>query len=118
LGTGAPLAPVPFSPFQFLPEKIVIDGYGNFAANNSGCGTEGVPANDFNPSAGAACAGDTRLIMEPTLGFWYKFYQGSKGRFQFGVQYSYLTRTTAGAPGNGPKAINNLVLTSFRYYLP
>jgi hypothetical protein len=103
-----------------------IGGYGNYAANNSGCGTEGVPVNDFNPSSGAACAGDIRLIMEPTLGFWYKFYQGPKGRFQFGVQYSYLTKTaysgsgdtTAGAPGNGPKGINNMVWTSFRYYLP
>src|SRR5208283_3735206 len=55
-----------------------IGGYANYAANNSGCATEGVPINDFNPSAGAACAGDIRHIQEPTLGFWYKFYQGTK----------------------------------------
>ena len=47
-----------------------IGGYGNVAANNSGCATEGVPVNDFNPSSGSNCAGDIRLIQEGTLGFW------------------------------------------------
>jgi len=103
-----------------------IGGYGNFAANNSGCGTEGVPINQFNPSNGANCAGDIRLIQEPTVGFWYKFYQGPKGRFQFGMQYSYLSKVAwsgtggvaAGGTPNSPKAIDNMVWTSFRYYLP
>jgi hypothetical protein len=103
-----------------------IGGYGNVAANNSGCATEGVPTNDFNPSSGANCAGDVRLIQEGTLGFWYKFYQGTKGRMQFGVQYSYLAKVgwsgTGGVPAGGtaisPKADNNMVYTSFRYYLP
>jgi hypothetical protein len=103
-----------------------IGGYGNVAANNSGCATEGVPINDFNPSAGANCAGDIRNIQEGTLGFWYKFYQGPKGRFQFGVQYSYITKSawsgTGGVPAGGtaisPKGIDNMVFTSFRYYLP
>ena len=103
-----------------------IGGYGNFAANNTGCGTEGVPVNDFNPSSGANCAGDIRLIQEATLGFWYKFYQGPKGRFQFGVQYSYLAKDAwsgnGGVPTGGfaisPKGIDNMVWTSFRYYLP
>jgi hypothetical protein len=103
-----------------------IGGYGNVAANNSGCGTEGVPLNDFNPSAGANCAGDIRIIQEGTLGFWYKFYQGSKGRVQFGIQYSYLSKNawsgTGGVPAGGagisPKGNDNMAWTSFRYYLP
>jgi hypothetical protein len=103
-----------------------IGGYGNFAANNTGCATEGVPVNDFNPSSGSNCAGDIRLIQEGTAGFWYKFYQGPKGRFQFGVQYSYLSKVawsgTGGVPAGGsaisPKGIDNMVWTSFRYYLP
>jgi hypothetical protein len=103
-----------------------IGGYGNFAANNSGCATEGVPVNDFNPSAGAGCAGDIRIVQEGTLGFWYRFYQGSKGRFQFGMQYSYLNKeawsgtgeVAAGLPAINPKGLNNMVWTSFRYYLP
>jgi hypothetical protein len=103
-----------------------IGGYGNFAANNTGCATEGVPINDFNPSSGANCAGDIRIIQEGTLGFWYKFYQGPKGRVQFGVQYSYLAKdawsgtggVAAGGAAISPKGIDNMVFTSFRYYLP
>jgi hypothetical protein len=103
-----------------------IGGYGNRAANNTGCATEGVPVNDFNPSNGGSCAGDIRILQEPTVGFWYKFYQGSKGRFQFGVQYSYLYKAAysgtgdvpAGAAPIAPKANDNMVWTSFRYYLP
>ena len=103
-----------------------IGGYGNVAANNSGCGTEGVPINQFNPSNGANCAGDIRSIQEPTIGFWYRFYQGSKGRMQFGVQYSYLNKSawsgTGGVPVGGaaisPKANDNMIWTSFRYYIP
>jgi hypothetical protein len=102
-----------------------IGGYGNFAANNSGCATEGVPVNQFNPSSGSNCAGDVRIAQEGTLGFWYKFYQGSKGRVQFGVQYSYLMKNawsgTGGAPAGtaiSPKAIDNMVFTSFRFYIP
>ncbi len=103
-----------------------IGGYANVAANNSGCATEGVPLNDFNPSSGANCAGDIRNIKETTLGFWYRFYQGSKGRMQFGIQYSYLTKNAwsgtggvaAGAPAIGPKATDNMIYTSFRYYIP
>jgi len=103
-----------------------IGGYGNRAANNSGCATEGVPINQFNPSSGANCAGDIRLIQEPTIGFWYKFYQGPKGRVQFGVQYSYLTKSAwsgtggvaAGGTAISPKGIDNMIFTSFRYYIP
>jgi hypothetical protein len=103
-----------------------IGGYGNFQANNTGCATEGVPLNDFNTSSGANCAGDIRLIQEGTLGFWYKFYQGPKGRFQIGAQYSYLAKVgwsgtggvAAGGAAISPKADDNMVFTSFRYYLP
>jgi hypothetical protein len=103
-----------------------IGGYGNVAANNSGCSTEGVPLNDFNPSNGSNCAGDIRIIQEGTLGFWYRFYQGPKGRFQFGVQYSYLTKNgwsgtggvAAGSLAIGPKANDNMIFTSLRYYIP
>jgi len=103
-----------------------IGGYGNVAANNSGCATEGVPLNDFNPSSGSNCAGDIRIIQEGTAGFWYKFYQGPKGRFQFGMQYSYLTKNawsgTGGVPAGGfaigSKANDNMIFTSLRYYIP
>ena len=108
-------------------------GYGSPFANNSGCLTEKPPSNSIGaspagtPSSGGSCAGDTRAIMEGTLGFWYKFYQGPKGGFRWGIQYSYFSRNgwsgnnnnaTLGFAGFAPKAIDNMVWTSVRYYIP
>jgi len=96
-----------------------IGGYGNPAANNSGCSTELAPANQLTPNTGANCAGDSRIVIEGTLGFWHKLYQGPKGGFRWGMTYSYLTRTAwSGASSLQPKAVDNMVWTSFRYYLP
>jgi hypothetical protein len=100
-----------------------IGGYGSPFANNTGCSTENPPSNQLTPSAGGTCAGDTRLIMEGTIGFWHRFYQGPKGGLRWGLQYSYFTRSGWSA-NNGtavsisPKAVDNMVWTSFRYYLP
>jgi hypothetical protein len=96
-----------------------IGGYANPAANNSGCGTENPPANQLTPSAGGTCAGDPRTVIEGTLGFWHKIYQGPKGGIRWGMQYSYLTKNAwSGAGSIAPHAIDNMVFTSFRYYLP
>jgi hypothetical protein len=121
------------------------DGYGLTTSNNSGCWTEtlpitgpatntntGVPtgvggSTGFIPGALANCTGDTRNLIEGTLGFWYRFYSGPKGRVQYGVQYSnYVRNTWRGAPGTpgninfsgAPHSDENMVFTSFRYYLP
>jgi hypothetical protein len=103
-----------------------IGGSGSPLANNTGCSTETVPAGTGTPGTGGTCAGDTRYVGEGTLGFWHKLYQGEKGRVQWGVTYSYVYRVgwsgsggvAAGAPAIAPKAIDNMVWTSFRYYLP
>jgi hypothetical protein len=103
-----------------------IGGYGSPFSNNTGCSTETLPSATGTPGTGGTCAGDTRYIQENTLGFWYKFYQGEKGRLTFGMQYSYFWRNAwsgdgglkAGQPGIGPHAVDNMVWTSFRYYLP
>jgi len=103
-----------------------IGGYGNRAANNTGCSTENPPVTQLLPSAGGSCAGDARIVIEGTFGFWHKIYQGPKGGVRWGTTYSYLTRTgwsgsgglTAGSAGLSPKAVDNMVWTSFRYYLP
>ena len=102
-----------------------IGGYGSPFANNSGCSTENPPSNDLTPSGGGTCAGDTRVIFEGTLGWWHKIYDGKRGGLRWGLQYSYLTRTgwsgnnnVATAVGIAPRAVDNMVLTSFRYYIP
>jgi hypothetical protein len=102
-----------------------IGGYGSPYANNTGCSTESLPSGNSAPGAGGTCAGDTRYIGEGTLGFWHKLYQGDKGRMQWGLQYSYFYRNTwsgknglAGTVSVSPHAVDNMVWTSFRYYLP
>ncbi len=81
---------------------------------------------DFLPSAVLrSCTADTRVIIEGTSGFWYRIYDGSKekvnkGRVQFGMQYSYVTRNawSGSSSPNEPHGLDNMVFTSFRYYLP
>jgi hypothetical protein len=103
-------------------------GYGSPHFNNSGCYSETAPSiattNGFNPGALSKCTADTRAIIEGTLGFWYRFYNGPRGRFQFGTQYSYVTRQTWSGTGFSktsavaPEGLDGMVFTSFRYYLP
>jgi hypothetical protein len=101
-------------------------GYGARTFSNSGCYTELAPTvnTGFTPTSLASCTADTRAVIEGTLGFWYRFYSGPRGRFQFGTQYSYVTRqtwsgiTSASAPSGAPEGIDNMIFTSFRYILP
>jgi hypothetical protein len=102
-----------------------IGGYGSPFANNSGCSTEVDPTTQNLPGTGGTCAGDTRNIIEGTIGFWHRFYSGPKGRIQWGMQYAYFTRSAWSGNNNvpgaftiDPKAVDNMVWTSFRYYLP
>ncbi|MGB8063566.1 MAG: hypothetical protein WCF26_16855 [Candidatus Sulfotelmatobacter sp.] len=109
-------------------------GYGDPMANNSGCYSETIPgkptggqfptsSSGFLPGALGSCAAVTRNVIEGTAGFWYRFYKGPKGTVQWGSQYSYFVRNTwsgiAGASALGqPRGNENIVETSFRYYLP
>lgn len=95
-------------------------GYGSPLFVNTGCGTETLPtlANGFGPGPLTNCAGNTRALFEGTAMFWYKLYNGSAGRLQLGAQYSYLTRDAWSGIGGQPEAIENMVWTSVRYYLP
>jgi hypothetical protein len=82
-------------------------------------GSAGTPlTGGFNPGSLKNCNGDIRNIWEGTIGFWYKLYNGPKGRIQFGPQYSYLVKNTWQGVGGDPSATENMFLTSFRYYLP
>src|SRR5579871_1633013 len=111
------------------------EGYGAAAFSNNGCYTEtlpltgpatnsntGVPtgvggSTGFIPGPLANCTADTRNIIEGTVGFWYRLYNGPMGRFQYGMQYSNYVKNTwhgAAAGRNGdPAADENMVFTSF-----
>jgi hypothetical protein len=101
-------------------------GYGAPKFSNAGCYTELPPTvnTGFTPTTLSNCTADTRATIEGTAGFWYRFYNGPRGRFQFGTQYSYVTRQTwsgitpTSAPSGSPEGIDGMIFTSFRYYLP
>jgi hypothetical protein len=94
-------------------------GYGAPTFVNTGCYTETAPGTGgFAPGTLANCIADSRAVIEGTVGFWYRFYSGPRGKFQFGTQYSYVTRNTWSGVGGDPNGLDNMVFTSFRYYLP
>jgi hypothetical protein len=113
--------------FDFDPTTGKYVGYGaggpralggGFA--NSGCYAETLPANGtgFLPGGLGSCTADTRSLVEGTVGFWYKVYNGPKGRIQWGPQFSYVNRDTWSGVGGEPHGLDGMVFTSFRYYLP
>ncbi len=89
-------------------------------ANVPVLGSTGTPlTGGFNPGGLSKCSGDTKNILEGTVGFWYRFYKGPKGTLQFGPQYSYIARYGwSDKNALSPEADENMFLTSFRYYLP
>ena len=125
LNTGADYASRA-ADFDPISGKYV--GYGAPFFSSSGCYTELAPTvgSGFFPTSPGSCTADTRAVIEGTAGFWYRFYNGPKGRLQFGTQYSYVTRQTwsgvgpagAGNPGVTPEGLDGMIFTSFRYYLP
>jgi len=103
---------------------------GSAAYADGGCYTETLPSasspSGYNFGGVGSCSGQTQSVMEGTFGFWIKPYNGPKGRFQFGPQYSYVSRNayagvnTSTTPVSSvtPHGIDNIIYTSFRYYLP
>jgi hypothetical protein len=111
---------------NFDPVQKKYVGYGAPQFVNTGCLTETGPgAGGFAPGALANCNADSRVVIEATGGAWFKVYDGAReklnwGRIQFGPQYSVVIRNTwsgAGVPSE-IQGVDNMVFTSFRYYLP
>ncbi len=91
-------------------------GYGNGYYNDSGCAVEG----------STVCSGQTRGIVEGTLGGWYRFLHGDYGTMEVGTSWSYVKRTafqgdtynaaaTVVTGVTTPKTDDNIILISFRY---
>jgi hypothetical protein len=103
-------------------------GYGSYWTDNSGCGAIAKPGLNGGSTGyytGGACGAHTRSVQEVTGGYWYDIYKGDRGRLRQGVQYGYAVRegwsgNAAGpsAVGFGVKGIDNMIWTTFRYYLP
>jgi hypothetical protein len=101
-------------------------GYGRPSNVTTGCGLEVAAAtatagNNILASSTATpanCSPDTRALQEGSIGYWYDFYKGTKGRIRQSIQYSYFVKNTWAGTGGSPKAVDNMVWTAFRYYLP
>ena len=113
------------------PTTPVYVGYAPVQGEkDAGCFTEITPAltaanGGYTPGVGS-CSAHTREVIEGTAGFTYRFYNSpTKGRLQYSMVYSYLTREAwTGIDANTltgfahPKATNNMVFTGVRYYIP
>ncbi len=92
-------------------------GYGSPLNNLSGCNLE-------TPTSSQPCNAQNRDVWQIQPGFWYRFWRGKEGTMQYGMSYSYVHRrawagTVATSVGvSNPVGINNIVMTSLRYYFP
>jgi len=91
------------------PPTTIGVGYGSPLINLSGCVTE---------AAGATCNAQNRDVWQVQPGFWYRIWRGKEGTLQYGMSYSYVHRRPWAGTGSRPVGINNIVMTSFRYYFP
>lgn len=110
--------------YRQLTNASGSDGYGSPLADMSGCNTEAVSGGDFSPGTTGNCKGNNKDIQEATVGYWYNIYNGGKGRLRQGFQYSYLVRNLWSGnggttnPSGSAEGTDNIIETSFRYYLP
>jgi hypothetical protein len=81
-------------------------GYGSPLYDNSGCETLG----------STKCAANTKAVKQATLGAWWKYYQGTLGNLQFGIQGSYTKRQIFAGVGGNPDTSLTVGMLSFRYY--
>jgi hypothetical protein len=87
--------------------KITPFGYGNPLYSNAGCAME---------LSTLTCTANTSGIAELTVGGWWRFLQGNYGTVQVGTQYAYTRKNVFQGAGPTPKADENTVMFSLRWY--
>jgi hypothetical protein len=90
---------------EYLPRDY---GYGLKTINNSNCFAE----------ATYSCSASLKAMETGAAGFWYRFYKGPSGTVQFGMDYVYALKEAWSGVGGAPRGIDNVMESSFRYYLP
>jgi len=60
--------------------------------------------------------GQVQRIDQATVGTWWKFYQGSFGKMQAGLQYSFTENKYFSGNGGAPTTSDNMAFGSLRYY--
>jgi hypothetical protein len=106
-------------------------GYGVYTADMSGCGIEpastaAFPSSDPSTPGNSTngCKNNNKDVQEFTAGYWFFIHNSEKGALKQGIQYSRIRRDLWSGqggdlnPGGGAHGTDNMVFTSFRYYLP
>jgi TolA-binding protein len=106
-------------------------GYGVYTADMSGCqiepaSTASFPATDPSVPGNATnkCSNNNKDVQELTIGYWFYIHNGTRGGLRQGIQYSNIRRDLWSGqggtlnPSNGAHGNDNMLFTSFRYYLP
>ncbi len=103
-------------------------GYGTRSVSMTGCNVEPttptVGATGAAPVAPSSCGANNKDVQEFTAGYWWNIHNSAHGRLRQGIQYSLFRRdlwSGAGGtanPGNGAHGDDNMIFTSFRYYIP
>jgi hypothetical protein len=98
-----------FTQAVFNPAFATANGWGDPRYVQTGC---------FTNFSGAACTAykAPKSVGQITVGFWDTVAKGAYGMVKWGVQYSFTEDRGFAGVGGTPKADENVVMTSFRYY--
>jgi hypothetical protein len=92
-------------------------GYGSPNFQNGGCNLQ-FPASSTPISQVCQSSSQNRYVWAVQPVFWYRFWKGKEGSFQYGLSYAYVYRKPwAGVAGN-PTGSDNIVMNTARWYLP
>jgi hypothetical protein len=112
-----------------MPQGTLI-GYGPSNLSDAGCyAASAPPSTTVGSGVGGAlsaanCAEPTRFIQEGMFGFTYRVINSPKyGRLQYQATYSRIQRNLWGGVASqttpsGPRATDNMIHVSMRYYIP
>lgn len=90
---------------EYLPRNY---GYGLKTIDNTKCFVE----------TGFSCSASLKALETGAAGFWYRFYKGPAGTVQYGMDYVYVLKEGWVGVAGAPRGIDNIVESSFRYYIP
>ena len=90
---------------EYLPRNF---GYGIETIDNSKCFV----------TTGFTCSASVRNLQEISTALWYRFYKGPSGTLQYGINDIYVVKNTWTGVRGAPRGLDNILETSFRYYLP
>ncbi len=106
----------PSAQYAALGRTLSIGGWGNQFYDNAGCNIENGP---WAPAIGDTnCAGQSQVkaVRQLTAGVWHSFYKGGYGEVKGGLQYSYTIKDALPGFGPTPRATENTIYTTLRYY--